>query len=77
MEIEHLVNECVETMNVPDPFKFGASGMVGIYFEDKCKPVIDYYEYLGWNVTSIHQGTSDRKKDIIDLRLDFFQRVPV
>ena len=71
MEIEHLFKECVDFINIPDQSKYGISGEVVIYLEDRCKPVIDHYKNLGWEVKKIGEGINDRKKDVITFAIGF------
>jgi hypothetical protein len=59
MEIEHLLKECEQ------PSALGLPGMKTIYIEDKCKPVIEFYKGLGWEITRIGESIQDSEKDTI------------
>ena len=62
MEIEQLFKECTVLL---------ADLTVDIYFEDKCKPVIDHYKGLGWYVVTISKSLAEKEKDQIGLALGF------
>jgi hypothetical protein len=58
LDIQHLYNECVE--NIAPPTDYTGIGSAEISFQDKCKPVIKYYEDLGWFVTNIGESIYNR-----------------
>lgn len=62
-KIERLFKECKSPIQ-------GLPDTVSIYFEDKCKPIIDYYKNLGWQVTALYESPIDPKKDVIVISSD-------
>jgi hypothetical protein len=71
MQIQELFSECVESSIKPGEMPDGKSGYATIYLGDKCKPVIDFYKNLGWDVTDIAKST-DNGLDTITLGTGFF-----